>query len=99
MHMKTWVSIAALGIAAAAFQVIAHADDGMAEAKEHGCLACHDVEKKKVGPAYKEVAAKFKGKSVDALMADMKSKPVHKGVLAKTNDASLKKILSWVLSL
>ena len=30
--------------------------------KKAGCLGCHDMEKKKVGPAYKDVAAKYKGK-------------------------------------
>src|SRR5271169_2599036 len=32
-------------------------------AKKSGCLNCHAVDTKKVGPAYKDVAAKFKGKS------------------------------------
>jgi len=30
-------------------------------AKKSGCLACHSVEKKVVGPAWKDVAAKYKG--------------------------------------
>lgn len=30
-------------------------------AKKSGCLACHSVEKKIVGPAWKDVAAKYKG--------------------------------------
>ena len=29
--------------------------------KKHACLACHAVDKKLVGPAYKEVAAKYRG--------------------------------------
>ena len=31
--------------------------------KKAGCLGCHDMEKKKVGPAYKDIAAKYKGKA------------------------------------
>ena len=84
------------GIQATAFS--ADAKRGMDEAKEHGCLACHDIDKKKVGPAYKEVSAKNKGKKVEDLMASMKSKPVHKSALSKTSDSSLKEILEWVLS-
>jgi len=40
------------------------ADDAAAEAlmKKSGCFKCHSVDKKKDGPAYKEVAAKLKGK-------------------------------------
>jgi len=69
------------------------------EMKEHGCVACHDTDKKKVGPALKEVSARYQGKKVEEMMAGMKGKPVHKGVLAKTTDSSLKVILEWVQTL
>lgn len=39
----------------------AHAADESALATAKGCLACHAVDKMVVGPAYKEVAAKYKG--------------------------------------
>ena len=100
--MKVIVSLVAIGIAGGFVLSNGYAADavrGMDEAKEHGCLACHDVDKKKVGPAYKEVAAKYKGKKVDEVMAGMKSKPVHGSVLKKTTDSSLKEILEWVQSL
>ena len=35
------------------------ADEALA--KKHNCTACHAVDKKLVGPAYKDVAAKYKG--------------------------------------
>ncbi|WP_455222382.1 c-type cytochrome [Kaarinaea lacus] len=41
-------------------------------AKKSGCLACHSVEKKVVGPAWKDVAAKYKGQ------ADAKAKLIEK---------------------
>ena len=41
----------------------AQADSGEDLAKSSGCLGCHAVDTKKVGPAYKDVAKKFKGKS------------------------------------
>ncbi len=99
--MKTLAAAVALGLAVAGFQFSAQAADprGMDEAKEHGCLKCHDVDKKKVGPAYKDVSAKLKGKSADEGVAAVKAKPVHKSVLQKTTDSSLKEIMTWVLSL
>ena len=36
-----------------------HADEALAKAKN--CLSCHAIDKKLVGPAYKDVAAKYKG--------------------------------------
>ncbi|MDD2742839.1 MAG: c-type cytochrome [Rhodocyclaceae bacterium] len=38
-----------------------HAADGEAIVKKARCVACHAVDAKRVGPAYKEVAAKYKG--------------------------------------
>jgi cytochrome c len=52
----------------------AAADAALAQAKN--CMACHQVEAKVVGPAYKEVAAKYKG---DAAAEDMLVKKVLEG--------------------
>jgi cytochrome c len=49
-------ALAALGLASAA-----QAQDAVTKlAQEKGCLACHQVDKKVVGPSYKEVAAKYR---------------------------------------
>jgi cytochrome c len=48
-------ALAALGFAAGA-----QAQDAAKLAQEKGCLACHQVDKKLVGPAYKDVAAKYR---------------------------------------
>ena len=45
-------------------------------AKKSGCLACHSVDHKVVGPAWKDVAAKYKG---DAGARDTLIKKVHTG--------------------
>ena len=45
--------------AAAPASLPAHAQEELA--KKHACLACHAVDKKLVGPAYKDVAAKYRG--------------------------------------
>ncbi|CAB1370319.1 c-type cytochrome [Denitratisoma oestradiolicum] len=44
------------------------ANEGLAKAKN--CMACHAVDKKLVGPAYKEVAAKYAGKGRDARLVE-----------------------------
>ena len=47
--------------AAAALLISGQATADLALAKKSGCLACHSVEKKIVGPGWKDVAAKYKG--------------------------------------
>ncbi len=53
-----------LSISAAAVLMLGVAGQANADlelAKKSGCLACHSVDKKVVGPAWKDVAAKYKG--------------------------------------
>lgn len=76
-------------------------------AKKSGCLACHSVDKKMVGPSYNDVAAKYKGdaKAKDTLIASIangsKGKygavpmPGHKG---RVSDADIAKLATWVLN-
>ena len=77
-----------------------------AAAKSNGCMACHDLDKKKVGPSYKSIASKYKG---DATAADKLAKEVRTGskgvwgpvpmpAQAKISDADLKKVMAWVLA-
>ena len=40
---------------------VAAADANMELAQKSGCLACHAVDKKLVGPSYKDIAGKYKG--------------------------------------
>jgi cytochrome c len=98
--MRKILMMAAAGFAVAVVQPAAYAADAQAakdEMKEHGCTNCHEMDKKKVGPAFNEVGAKYKGKKWEDAAAAMKTKPVHKATLAKTTDSSLKTILEWVL--
>jgi len=75
------------------------AEQAKSEAKKSGCLNCHDIDKKKVGPAFKESAAKFKGKSAADLSASVKSKPVHAAGLKQAGDKDLKLVSEWILTL
>ena len=55
--MKKVFALAALGLLTASSSVLASPE----LAKQKNCLACHAVDKKLVGPSYKDVAAKYKG--------------------------------------
>lgn len=82
------------------------AEDGAKVAAKYNCLACHSVDKKIVGPAYKDVAAKYKGQK-DAetmLMAEVrKGLPGGKwGTIPmpaqQIEDKDLRVIVRWVLA-
>jgi cytochrome c len=66
--------------------------------KAKGCLNCHEMDKKKVGPAYKDVAAKYKGnKDAEAmLVAKIKEAKGHPKVSASEDElkAAVKQVLS-----
>jgi len=87
--------LAALALAAPVF-----AADGMDQLKAKGCHNCHDVDKKKVGPAYKDVAAKYKG-DADAASKIVPKLKEGKGHPVKVNasDAELKQLVDTVLNL
>jgi cytochrome c len=87
-------AVVAVGLVAAG---TASAQEALA--KSSGCLNCHDVATKKMGPALKEVAAKYMGKA-DAeatLVTKLSTAKGHPEVKAKGDD--LKGIVKWVLSL
>ena len=94
------VMVAAVTAAAPAF-----ADQALATAKN--CMACHAVDKKLVGPAYKEVATKYAG---DKAAVDKLAAKILKGgsgvwgavpmpANAQVNEAEAKKLAAWVLTL
>lgn len=87
-----------------AFAAPAMADQALATSKN--CMACHAVDKKVVGPAYKDVAAKYAGQkdAVDKLSAKILKGgsgvwgPVPMPANTQVNEAEAKKLASWVLS-
>jgi cytochrome c len=75
-------------------------------AKKHACFACHTVDKKMVGPSYKDVAAKYRAdKGAPAKLAD-KVKKGSQGVWgnvpmppnAAVPDADVNALVKWILS-
>ena len=86
------------------FSGAALADMALAQAKN--CMACHAVDKKLVGPAYKDIAAKYKG---DGTAVDRLAVKIMKGGMGvwgaipmpanpQVSDAEAKKLAQWVLS-
>lgn len=83
----------------------AHADQALATAK--GCMACHDISAKKVGPSFKDVAKKYAGQA-DA-EAKMTKKvldggsgvwgpiPMPANKTMGVTEADAKKLVAWVL--
>jgi len=76
-------------------------------AQSKNCLACHAVDKKLVGPAYKDVANKYRGQpgAVDKLAQKIMKGgsgvwgPVPMPANTQVNEAEAKKLAAWVLSL
>ena len=83
----------------------AQANEKLAQAS--GCTTCHGIDKKIIGPAYKDVAAKYRGNKDAEPMLIKKVKEGGKGVWgdipmppnAHVKDADVKTLVEWVLSL
>lgn len=99
MKRALFAMLAAVSVTAPAF-----ADQALATAKN--CMACHAIDKKLVGPAFKDVAAKYKG---DKSAADKLATKVIKGgsgvwgpvpmpANAQVNEAEAKKLVAWILA-
>jgi cytochrome c len=85
-------------IFAAAGALAAGAAQAQDVLKAKGCLACHDVEKKKIGPSFKDIAAKYKGDQAaeSNLVAKLKEAKGHPKVNASDDElkAAVKEILA-----
>ena len=94
------MKIAAIALAAAGLLVSSAALAQSAEdlIKKNGCAACHSNDKKIVGPAYIDVAAKYKGdaSAVDTLTSKLKDGKGHPKIAA--SDAEIKAAIEYVLS-
>jgi cytochrome c len=101
------LAIASTGLVAAS----AHADDATTEAlmRSNGCFKCHAVDKTKKGPAYKKVAAKYKGKAdgEEKVIKNFTTGPKvkledgteedHK-IIDTKDPKELKSVAQWILS-
>lgn len=102
--MRKFVALSvAAGLMASAG--VASASDALL--KKYNCVACHAIDKKVVGPAYKEVAKKYAG---DATAADKLAKKIKAGGVGvwgqipmpanpQVSDADTQALAKYVLSL
>lgn len=90
----------AVAIASSMFVALAaNAQSGADLAKSKNCLNCHDIDKKKVGPSFKDVQAKYKDNkdaeaTISAKLKEGKGHPVK--VVA--SDAELKSLVQFALT-
>ena len=105
MMKKHLIPLATLAAALAATPALAA--DELALAQKNACTACHAVDKKLVGPAYKDVAAKYRAdKGAEAKLVE-KVKKGGVGVWgqvpmppnANVKDEDVKTLVKWILSL
>lgn len=104
--MKRVLTMAVVaGVAALTAPV--HAMDAAAAkalAQKNACMGCHAVDKKLVGPAYKDIAAKYKGMKPEELAASIKKGgagkwgPVPMPAQAALGDNDAKLLAEWVLA-
>ena len=81
------------------------ADAGLDLAKSKNCMACHSVQNKVVGPAYKDVAAKYAGQKVEDKLVEkvMKGGSGVWGAIPmpanpQITEAEAHTLVKWVLS-
>ena len=108
--MKTIAVLAlcALGAPLAARAQSADASQAEALLKKSGCMKCHSVSSKKEGPAFKDVAAKYKGKpdGAAAVTKMITTNPKIKvdgreethDALKTKSDAEVKNVVAYILS-
>lgn len=98
------------GLAFTALALAATAAPALASeelAKKNACTACHGIDRKLVGPAYKDVAAKYRGDAKAEAMLVEKVKKGSQGVWgpvpmppnANVKDEDAKTLVKWILSL
>ena len=75
-------------------------------AKKHACFACHTLDKKMVGPSYKDVAAKYRSDKEAGKKLALKVKNGSQGVWGTipmppntaVPDADIDTLVKWILS-
>ncbi len=104
-RFAAFAAAAGLALASGAFAADPKAAEALAKAS--GCFACHGIDKKIVGPAYKEIAAKYKNdKGAEAALIK-KVKAGGKGAWgdipmppnAHAKDGDIKSMVQWILSI
>ncbi len=91
------IIIAAVAAGAFAASGVAVAQEDLAKAS--GCLNCHSVDAKKIGPAFKDVATKYKGNpnAETTIVAELRDGKGHMKINAP--EANIKAMADYILTL
>ena len=95
--MKLIVLAAAVAVALAGASGVANAQEALA--KSAGCLNCHAVDTKKMGPSFKEISAKYKGKADAAATIETKLASAKGHPAVKTSADDNKSLVKWILAM
>lgn len=76
-------------------------------AKKHNCMTCHQIDRKLVGPAYREVAEKYSGQGdmVETLVKKVRAGgsgvwgPIPMPPNPAVSEEDIRKLVQWVLSM
>jgi cytochrome c len=101
------IVFAAAVLAAGSAQAALDNTAALALMQKDGCAACHAIDKKVVGPAYQDVAAKYKGDKGALAKLSEKVKKGGSGVWGEVpmppnvqvSDADINNLVSWILTL
>jgi cytochrome c len=102
--MKKFLLTASLSLTSLFASQTAFADQALATSKN--CMACHAVDKKVLGPSYKDVAAKYAGQKDAVAKLSVKVikggagvwGPVPMPANAQVNEAEAKTLVTWILA-
>ena len=104
------LALATAGLVSSSSALAIDAAAAEAAVRQNGCFKCHSIEKKKDGPSYKEVAAKYKGKAgaeqrlithiTSGEMAKFPDGHEEEHKIIKSKDVNeIKNVIQWILSL
>jgi len=104
---RQWIVLAASACFAGGANAALDNTSAEAMMKKDGCAACHAIDKKIVGPAYVDVAAKYKGDKDALAKLSEKVKKGGSGVWGAipmppnvtVSDADIKELVTWILTL
>jgi len=97
-------SVLISALVAAGVMVSAPAFANKELATKSACLACHAVDKKLVGPAYQDIAKKYKASDEAMLVAKVKAGgkgvwgPIPMPPNAAVKDEDIKTLVKWILA-
>jgi len=105
INTATFAIVAAAGALLSAPAVSVAATDAAPLAAKYNCTACHAIDKKLVGPSFKDVAAKYAGNAGALVKLEHSVKAGSTGVWGampmppnNVPDADLKPLVEWILA-